>query len=246
MNTEDDFITAICEQPADDTLRLVFADWLDEVAGRHTERAEFIRVQVELSRLPTCDAAGGIYCSTCQLPTGYGRYVKRCRGAVCRLRMREYYTSRRYLVWDWCRGIPAGSWNKYCRGFVESVTCTVADFMAHAGAMFSTHPITRVTLTDREPDLFDLGDRVPRVWNTHENVVLGAARSLLPSDLFDLLPEPHDPAEFTCAWAGRDTAHALDALSVACVRYGRRLAGLPDLTRAQVAPPAVPTQQGED
>ncbi len=37
-----------------------------------------------------------------------------------------------------------------------------------------------------------------------------------------------------------------DALSEACVRYGRLLAGLPELVSAQVAPPVVPTPEGED
>ena len=46
----DAFVAAIAETPEDDTPRLVFADWLDE-KGRQP-RAEFIRVQCELARLP--------------------------------------------------------------------------------------------------------------------------------------------------------------------------------------------------
>src|SRR5262245_59215233 len=46
MSELDTFLRAIRANPDDDTLRLVFADWLDE----HDDpaRAEFIRVQVEL------------------------------------------------------------------------------------------------------------------------------------------------------------------------------------------------------
>lgn len=40
------FIRAICTDPADDTRRLAYADWLDE--HDQPERAEFIRVGVEL------------------------------------------------------------------------------------------------------------------------------------------------------------------------------------------------------
>lgn len=40
---------AILDNPADDTVRLVYADWLDE-SGNDAARAEFIRVQVELAR----------------------------------------------------------------------------------------------------------------------------------------------------------------------------------------------------
>ncbi len=44
------FLQAICENPDDDTPRLVYADWLEEHGN--AERAEFIRTQIDLSRLP--------------------------------------------------------------------------------------------------------------------------------------------------------------------------------------------------
>ena len=47
------FLAAVCAAPADDTARLVYADWLEE--NGDPSRAEFIRVQVELAR----QAAGG-------------------------------------------------------------------------------------------------------------------------------------------------------------------------------------------
>src|SRR5262245_33286356 len=46
MSDRDTFLRAIRANPDDDTLRLVFADWLDE--HNDPARAEFIRVQVEL------------------------------------------------------------------------------------------------------------------------------------------------------------------------------------------------------
>jgi uncharacterized protein (TIGR02996 family) len=48
------FLDAIRAEPADDTPRLVYADWLEEHGGQ-PERAEFIRVQVELAKLPKFD-----------------------------------------------------------------------------------------------------------------------------------------------------------------------------------------------
>src|SRR5262245_61459292 len=44
------FLGAIRESPRDDVPRLVYADWLDDHGD--TARAEFIRVQCELARLP--------------------------------------------------------------------------------------------------------------------------------------------------------------------------------------------------
>src|SRR5437588_3706822 len=46
------FRQAIIDNPDDDTRRLIFADWLEE---RGDPRAEFIRVQCELARLPDDD-----------------------------------------------------------------------------------------------------------------------------------------------------------------------------------------------
>lgn len=53
MNERDAFLRAICENPDDDTPRLVFADWLQEHG--EDERAEFIRLQCEAARLATDD-----------------------------------------------------------------------------------------------------------------------------------------------------------------------------------------------
>lgn len=53
MSDRDAFLFAIAAAPDDDLPRLVFADFLDEHA--EAERAEFIRVQVELTRLPDND-----------------------------------------------------------------------------------------------------------------------------------------------------------------------------------------------
>ncbi len=50
MNQADAFLQAISEKPDDDTPRLVYADWLDEHGD--PARAEFIRVQCQLARLP--------------------------------------------------------------------------------------------------------------------------------------------------------------------------------------------------
>jgi uncharacterized protein (TIGR02996 family) len=51
---------AIICQPAEDTPRLEYADWLDENATcqYETDRAEFIRLQVDMAVRPRCDTCG--------------------------------------------------------------------------------------------------------------------------------------------------------------------------------------------
>jgi uncharacterized protein (TIGR02996 family) len=51
--TEADFVRAVTAEPDDDTVRLAFADWLDE-QGK-LGRAQFIRVQIERARLDEFD-----------------------------------------------------------------------------------------------------------------------------------------------------------------------------------------------
>jgi uncharacterized protein (TIGR02996 family) len=53
MSEEDALLAAITANVDDDTPRLVYADWLDE-HSRH-DRAEFIRVQIQQTRLPKTD-----------------------------------------------------------------------------------------------------------------------------------------------------------------------------------------------
>jgi uncharacterized protein (TIGR02996 family) len=49
MHDENDFLRALTENPADDTIRMVFADWLDERGDDESQaKAKFLRVTVRL------------------------------------------------------------------------------------------------------------------------------------------------------------------------------------------------------
>jgi uncharacterized protein (TIGR02996 family) len=53
MNTEQDFLQAVCAEPDDDGPRLVFADWLED--NGQPERAEFIRSQCRRAKMDEWD-----------------------------------------------------------------------------------------------------------------------------------------------------------------------------------------------
>ena len=58
MSEEKALLRAIVEDPDDDTVRLAYADWLEEQGGdERLARAEFIRVQMSLSRMADDDPA---------------------------------------------------------------------------------------------------------------------------------------------------------------------------------------------
>src|SRR3954451_16443441 len=53
MSVSNALLQDVRDQPADDGLRLVFADWL--AGDRQSDRADFVRAQVERARLPLQD-----------------------------------------------------------------------------------------------------------------------------------------------------------------------------------------------
>jgi uncharacterized protein (TIGR02996 family) len=199
MTEREAFLRAILEDPADDTPRLAFADWLtDQGEG---PRAEFIRVQVELRQYPLAieEAKPG------------GAIPATKRYGQLRTRERELLLARNdggaTNRWAWGHHVShliGEPWSadsvQFRRGFVESVTLTAADFLRHAEALFRAQPITRVTLSDID---LSLGS-----W--HEvRAPAGYVTVFAPS--------------------GDTVEEMAESLSRHCVERGRSLAGLPPL-----------------
>jgi uncharacterized protein (TIGR02996 family) len=131
MSAEDAFLRAICDNPDDDTPRLVFADWLDEhgdSAGR--ERAEFIRIQIELAKLPPEQL----------------RTIRDER--VLALRQREYALFDAHRS-DWQESFPACFRKRlrvsnYARGFLTSAHATARMFAEHGERLLGRAPVRAV------------------------------------------------------------------------------------------------------
>jgi uncharacterized protein (TIGR02996 family) len=119
--THDDvFLQSIIDSPEDDFPRLVYADWLED-QGR-SERAEFIRVQVELAPLPEHDPRrAGLAYRERELLRSHG---EAWAGAVVG------------LAEDW----------EYRRGFIEAVTVSARFFVPRAEALFRAAPVREVRL----------------------------------------------------------------------------------------------------
>lgn len=156
-------LDAILADPADDGLRLIFADWLED--NGEPARAEFIRAQIALVGVRSeCGSESGDYL---------------CRSTRCRLCP---LIRRQNAAWletppgpspgsvvggiaaPWAITVYAGPDHRppvmhVRRGFVESALCSLGDWMKHGPEIARSHPITRVTLTDREPWYEDGQDR---------------------------------------------------------------------------------------
>lgn len=82
---ESALLAAIIAEPADDNVRLVYADWLDE--NDQPERAEFIRLQVALAwpdSLPKCEKCEGTKRVTCPVCKGKGGWSTGPHAEDCR------------------------------------------------------------------------------------------------------------------------------------------------------------------
>ncbi len=149
-------LAAVLAEPDNDALRLVSADWWEEQG--EAERAEFVRVQIELA-----------------MREGYAGADRSRWSDELKRRMEKLYSREQELLtlsveqrWpDYAPGIPcwlnadstvtvhreAGARSVYSstvafrRGFVHALTCTAADWIAHADAIRAQNPVQAVTLT---------------------------------------------------------------------------------------------------
>jgi uncharacterized protein (TIGR02996 family) len=118
---EEAFLADIVEHPDDDTVRLIFADWLEEQGDG--DRAEFIRVQIELEKLS---------------PTHRDR---------SRLRRREQELWKKHSN-EWKKEVQAWAQKKVAfeRGFAAHISCTGRELMAGLKGVLARAPIRSVEL----------------------------------------------------------------------------------------------------
>jgi uncharacterized protein (TIGR02996 family) len=125
---EEAFLQAIFAEPAEDTHRLAYADWLEERGGPAAQaRAEFIRVQIELARRPADDA----------------------RAPELRQREKKLWEANRSA---WLETVPRSLRRPdlcFHRGFLEEMRLPPAGLLRHGEALFRRHPIQRVHLEGR-------------------------------------------------------------------------------------------------
>ena len=119
------FLKAICDEPADDTVRLVFADWLEE-HGR-AGRADFIRTEIELARTPP-----GTDEDERRRAVLFAR-----RAALLKAHSAEWLAPFR----------PAAREAVFVRGFVQALDVPASAFLQHAETWFEYTPLTRVKFT---------------------------------------------------------------------------------------------------
>jgi uncharacterized protein (TIGR02996 family) len=130
---EEAFWWAIQEAPEDDAPRLIYADWLEEQAdASQVARAEFIRVQCELARLPEdADGRPGLEKREAALWKKHGK--------AWSAPLRPF--SRKFSV---------------RRGFPDQVLVQGKTFLEHAEQVLSAAPVFSIRLRNAKEQIGDL------------------------------------------------------------------------------------------
>jgi len=125
---------AICENPDEDTPRLVFADWLDE--HDEPERAEFIRLQIEIA----------------QLPEGKKKQKRQVREKELLDAHKEVWSEPlKPFYASYYSGIYAHHYAPpvvFRRGFVETIAMDATAFIEHGEDVFALSPIRELRQQD--------------------------------------------------------------------------------------------------
>jgi uncharacterized protein (TIGR02996 family) len=222
VTSDEAFRADICERPEDDTPRLIYADWLDD-HGR-PERAELIRVQCALARLPP-EEEGEM-----------GRRRPRRDARWARLKAREdRLLAAHQLAWQQeLPGLDGVTWGCFERGFVSGVL--VADVEAlqrHGEAIFRAAPVTAVRLNGR-PSAYDVAEcaalaSVRRLTVTFEQLHSGVVDALNSSPYLAGLEELH---------LGRlDQSEVLPGTKPLRLESLREVTASADLTTSRPLPP---------
>lgn len=144
-------LRAILDNPEDDTVRLVYSDWLEEHGDQ--DRSEFIRAQIDVHHEHGTELVSPARKRADELLQKHGFAWSHMPG-------KPTYTPPRTislgivhvrLPYQDPHSINSLASLTFRRGFIESITLPSRAFTQNtAESLFSNHPITRVTLTDVE------------------------------------------------------------------------------------------------
>ena len=152
MSDEPAFLQAVMASPDDDGPRLRYADWLAETgAPADAARAELIRVQTALERLPEDDPSRAELARRSQrLLSAHGddwaAPVLEAAGWQRRVGNRWRDRIARRLLGPWQRMPGTMTYCAFHRGFVEEVHHPTATFPDWAAALFRATPLSRLEL----------------------------------------------------------------------------------------------------
>lgn len=182
MSLRDAFLQDILEHPDEVAPRLVYADWLDE-HGDEPDRAEFIRTQCELDRLPEGDPARAALDRRCRLLLKTRR--KEWTAELTKARLGNKFLFR--------------------RGFVEGLTLTAERFVVVAPKLFQLAPVRLVHFpyAVRETSALAASEHLARLTGAGLDWMCTCGTCPVHDELRELFESPH-AANLTTLVLSRD------------------------------------------
>ena len=215
MTPADELLAQILAEPERDDLRLIFADWLEE--NGDGERAEFIRVQIELARLgPVGQEASDMLIGG---PIQALRRRERALRLGCGRRTLMGHVTNQAVWSGFDDSLYAALRPDYRRGFVAEITCTLDNWRTHGPTIVRCQPVEWVRISDREPWAADIGRfswwlDIGPLADYHE-------QSNVLKDIFKLLPDGIRGRRLVCeVYDSPEAAH--EALSTACLKWAKK------------------------
>lgn len=242
MTEQKALLRAILDDPLDDTVRLAYADWLDEHPGTTTcpvcARPPDAKNHVT-GHMFVGWGHGWQPCSRCDtttlVPDGRAKHAHFIRRQISHSKLARDRTRNEKLRkaakvdrhgWaeEW---LGTDALGRHYRGFIGEITTTMPRFLECAEKWLSAHPITDVRLED-----MDSG-----ATQQHRYGWYCRPREYTLREDDDVLEKVWDLLLHTglgvrgVGWVWYDSEDQADlALSRACVLYGRKLAGLTERT----------------
>ena len=211
---------AVVANPEDLVVRLVLADYLEEVG--EADRAEFIRVQIELAK-PFIE------------PDDARLLCRRERVLLHDFKLDMWQAFASWTPSNWTMtthahemkfrvGVKEGTQDIWCwvrRGFLEEAECLESDWLTHGPAIVQEHPIRRVVLVDKEPHPANICGVTKFDWwtNMYDRELSNIFWVAEYIDLWNAIIRPR--------FATRQAA--LDALSSVAIKWARRKAGMEEV-----------------
>ncbi len=226
MTERESFMKAIIDDPDNDQIRLVFADWLEEYGGE-PERAEFIRLQIELAERNE-KPYNLSFEDACLYHNGNrvaNELVHRCSDILVEFGQKwwqeENYLITKLPIWN-------ASWR---RGFVSRIDCNMSQWREHGPVIVRNHPVQIARIDDKFPlqytyDLYGKSFHTI-TWLVYEHhVVHNRLENIIPLPIYKCLPEVIKEPSHELAYHSVDDAFA--SLSNGCITWAK----IPDEERA--------------
>lgn len=169
------FHAAVMANPQDDSARLILADRLEEV--EELERAEFIRIQIELSKQPNRIPTIGV--------NGKVTFPRHPRLGALWDRHDILMRSHKAL------GISETTYpptleSYFARGFITRVSCKCTAWRVHGTWLCLEHPIDKVDLSDKDP--LEHSYSLLPIYYWYNSLFYEESIYRLPPSIFDHLP----------------------------------------------------------